>query len=107
MWLEKLQYCQQGVPSEVDGSLSFRDSRPLCCPTVGISVTTEDPKLSVVFGEPSIPTIISAINTSYSGKSGTEEDLALLIIEESQTLRNLVIEMNLLFPWSHHCGSIR
>ena len=68
--------------SEVDDSLSFRDSLLLCCATVTTSVTTEYPKLSVVPGEPSISTVISAKNTSYSGRSGTEEDLALLIVEK-------------------------
>ena len=45
------------------------------------SVTAEDPKISVVSRVPSITTIISAKSTSHSEKSGTEEDLALLIVE--------------------------
>ena len=91
---------------EVDDSLSFRDPQPLCCPTVGTSVTTEDPMISVVSGVPSIPTIISAKNTSYSGKFGSEEDLAVSIVEEPPYSGNLVVETNLLFPSFHHCGSI-
>ena len=75
--------------SEVDGSLSFKDPQPLSCPTVGTSFTTEDPKISAVSGVPSIPTIISAKNTSYSGKSGSEEDLALSIVAEPPYSREL------------------